>query len=185
MEIIDDLNWVFTFGKHKYQTIKGAILTNPSTSSDGVTDIKGKQHWQGLNLILTDSLISYLEWAEKEEILKVTPKAWKDIKHFDSLYTKIKSYENGNTKISPDDYKKSLLKFNEINNLESNYQDCDSEADDSEILEEPRYDWLLNTEGNYLEFKQLPLHEAITGKGFTMEEHKKRGSHMFPLTTDE
>lgn len=185
MEIIDDLNWEFTFGKHKYQTIKEAILNNPSSSSDGVTDINGKKHWQGLNLVLSGSLISYLEWAEKEEILKVTPKAWKDIKHFDSLYTKIKSYENGNTKITPDDYKKYLLKFNEINNAESDYQDCISDNDDSEILKEPRYDWILNTEEDFLEFKQLPWHEAINGKGFTMEEHKKRGSHMFPLSTDE
>jgi hypothetical protein len=118
LEIVDDLNWKFSFGKHKGHSIKEVIESNPSTSSSGIIDVYGKRQFVGSNLALAHSLISYLEWAEKENILSVSPIVWKEIKVYDHLYTKIKSHENRSICLRPEIYNESVKKFNKLKGIQ-------------------------------------------------------------------
>jgi len=117
MEIIDNLNWKFTFGKHKDKTVIEALESNPTCSSSGIIDIYGNRHGQGVKFAISGSLIQYLEWAEKENILYVQPKTWEDINSYDSHYTTIECYENGSKEITADTYKECLEKINVLRNV--------------------------------------------------------------------
>lgn len=120
MKIVNSLNWEFDFGKHENQTIAEAIESYPSSSSCGIVDIYGETQFKGLNLTVFDSLISYLKWAEKEEILTVLPSIWEEIKTYDNLYTKIRGYENGSKDITLEIYNKSVKEIDELKNRFSN-----------------------------------------------------------------
>ena len=110
METIDDLDWEFTFRKHKNQSIKDVLESNPSCSSSGF----GINTWKGKKIIVSESLISYLEWAENKNIVNVLPKVWEEIKTYDNLYINIQSYENGSKEITNDFYDEYVKKIKEF-----------------------------------------------------------------------
>ncbi|WP_341220191.1 hypothetical protein [Polaribacter atrinae] len=114
IQTIDSLEWTFSFGKYKNKSVLEAIEENPSFFSDGILDINNIRKGKGLHMRNHFSLISYLEWTEKERILKITTKTWKEIKNYDNLYTSIESYENGNKEGKEEQHIKKLKEIYKI-----------------------------------------------------------------------
>lgn len=104
--IVDCLEWSFPFGKYKYKNIMDAIEESPSVDTGGITDVYGNKHLKGYNFIGGISLISYLEWAEKNQIIKIHKRVWEQIKYYDFLFTNIENYKNGVREIDKEEFKK-------------------------------------------------------------------------------
>ena len=106
MEDVKSLNWKFDFGIHNGKTIKETIESNPDISWMSNVGIDGKLRLRAYDYLSEGApLIQYLEWAEKEEILTINPSIWEEIKNYNNLYTRIKSYEL--------DSKKALIEYDE------------------------------------------------------------------------
>ncbi len=117
IEIVDNLEWSFSFGKYQHKNLMEAIEESPSIFSDGIVDINGVIQWRGIPIVNSHCFSKYLKWAESKRILNVSSEAWKQIKEYDNLFTKIESYKNGDRSISSELFNKYLKEIEAMKNI--------------------------------------------------------------------
>ena len=104
MYIVDSLLWVFPFGKHENRILINAIREDPSGVSDGILDIHGKIVLKGVMTQAQGDILSYLNWAEREDIIKISDSLWEEIRRYDRAISWINGYKNGSNKVSEKEY---------------------------------------------------------------------------------
>ena len=118
IEIVDNLEWSFSFGKYQGKNLMEAIEESPSIFSSGIVDINGVRQWKGIPFINSHCVSKYLKWAESKRILSVSSEAWKQIEDYNNLFIKIESYKNGDKSITSELFNKCLKEIEIMKNKE-------------------------------------------------------------------